>query len=163
MKIQVVSDLHLEFQNPLPPLADGVDVLVCAGDLAPIGTDAVIYADEQWVGAQILYVARGLDAATGLREPRGLFRRAPRGIAGVVESYELALRRVDRMLSRFGVERLKTTGHPFDSRTMQAMEVRRVEQAGHGVVVEELLSGFTREGDVLRLADVAVNRLDTQE
>ena len=108
-------------------------------------------------------LARGLDAATGLREPRGLFRRAPRGIASVVEGYELALRRVDRMLSRFGVERLKTTGHPFDSHTMQAMEVRRVEQAGHGVVVEELLSGFTREGDVLRLADVAVNRLDTQE
>ena len=105
------------------------------------------------------------DRGSPLREPRGLFRRAPRGIAGVVEGYELALRRVDRMLSRFGVERLKTTGHPFDSPfdTMQAMEVRRVEQAGHGVVVEELLSGFTREGDVLRLADVAVNRLDTQE
>ena len=72
MKIQVVSDLHLEFQNPLPPLADGVDVLVCAGDLAPIGTDAVIYADEQWVGAQILYVPGnhefyGTDIDQGLR------------------------------------------------------------------------------------------------
>ena len=38
MKIQVLSDLHLEFHNPLPVLADGLDVIVCAGDLAPINT-----------------------------------------------------------------------------------------------------------------------------
>ena len=44
-----------------------------------------------------------------------------------------------------------------------AMEVRRIEQAEDGVVVEELLGGFTRDGDVLRLAEVAVNRLHPQE
>ena len=57
MRIQVVSDLHLEFHNLLPPVADGVDVIVCAGDLAPIGTGAVRYAAEQWAEARhILYV-----------------------------------------------------------------------------------------------------------
>ena len=57
MRIQVVSDLHLEFHNPLPPVADGVDVIVCAGDLAPIGTGAVRYAAEEWAEARhILYV-----------------------------------------------------------------------------------------------------------
>ena len=91
------------------------------------------------------------------------FGRPVRGIAGVVEGYELALRRFDRMLARFGVRRLQATGHPFDSRTMHAMEVRRIEQAGDGEVVEELLGGFTRDGDVLRLAEVAVNRLHPQE
>ena len=85
------------------------------------------------------------------------------GIAGVVEGYALALRRFDRMLARFGVRRLQTTGRPFDSRTMHAMEVRRIEQAGDGEVVEELLGGFTRDGDMLRLAEVAVNRLHPQE
>ena len=108
-------------------------------------------------------LVRGREAALELSDRPGLFRRPPRGIAGVVEGYELALRRFDRMLSRFGVRRLQTTGHPFDSRTMHAMEIRRVEQAEDGVVVEELLGGFTRDGEVLRLADVAVNRLDTQE
>ena len=106
-------------------------------------------------------LVRGREAAVELRKrPAGLFRRPSPGIAGVVEGYELALRRFDRMLSRFGVQRLKTTGHPFDSRTMHAMEIRRVEQVEDGVVVEELLGGFTREGEVLRLADVAVNRRD---
>ena len=106
-------------------------------------------------------LVRGRDAALELRERPGLFRRPPRGIAGVVEGYELALRRFDRMLSQFGVQRVTTSGRPFDSRTMHATEIRRVEQAEDGAVVEELLSGFTRDGEVLRLADVAVNRLDS--
>ena len=108
-------------------------------------------------------LVRGREAAIALRERRGLFRRPPRGIAGIVEGYDLAIRRFDRMLSGFGVERVKTNGSPFDSRTMHAMETRRTGRAGDGVVVEELLGGFTRDGDVLRLADVAVNRLDTEE
>ena len=107
-------------------------------------------------------LARGREAAVALRDRPGLFRRPPRGLGGVVEGYEMALRRFDRMLSRFAVRRVRSTGHPFDSRTMHAMEIRRVEQAEDGVVVEELLGGFTRDGEVLRLADVAVNRLHTQ-
>ena len=57
MKIQVVSDLHLEFHNPIPPLVDGVDVIVCAGDLAPVQTGAVWYVAKEWAEARhILYV-----------------------------------------------------------------------------------------------------------
>ena len=108
-------------------------------------------------------LVRGREAALRLRERPRLFRRAPRGLDGVVEGYELALRRFDRMLSRFGVRLLHTVGTPFDSGTMHAVETRRIEQAEDGVVVEELLSGFTRDGVVLRLADVAVNRLDGRE
>ena len=108
-------------------------------------------------------LVRGREAALGLRERPGLFRRPPRGVAGVVEGYELALRRFDRILSRFGVRPLPATGQPFDSRTMHAMETRRVEQVEDGRVVEEFLSGFTRDGEVLRLAEVAVNRLHPQE
>ena len=108
-------------------------------------------------------LVRGRQAAVALRERPGLFRRPPRGIAGIVEGYAMALRRFDRTLSRFGVRRLQTTGYPFDARTMHATEIRRDEHAEDGVVVEELLGGFTRDGDVLRLADVVVNRLDTRE
>ena len=36
MRIQIVSDLHLEFGNPVPDLAAGVDIVVLAGDLAEI-------------------------------------------------------------------------------------------------------------------------------
>ena len=73
MRFQAVSDLHLEFHNVLPPIGEDAAVLVCAGDLAPIGTDAVRYAAEEWVEADnILYVPRnheyyGTDIDRGLR------------------------------------------------------------------------------------------------
>lgn len=105
-------------------------------------------------------LVRGREAAVRLRDRPRWFRRPSRGVAGVVEGYELALRRFDRMLSRFGVQRLPAVGHPFDSRTMHAMETRRVGALEDGVVVEEFRSGFVRDGEALRLADVAVNRLE---
>ena len=103
-------------------------------------------------------LVRGLDAAVRLRDRPRLFTRPPRGAAGVVEGYELAISRFDRMLSRFDVRPVQTVGRPFDSRVMHAVEARRVDRIGDGVVVEELRSGFVRHDDVLRLADVAVNR-----
>ena len=105
-------------------------------------------------------LVQGRHAAVRLGERRRWFQRPPPGAAGVVEGYELAMRRFDRTLSRFGVQGVRTVGAPFDSRTMHAVEVRRVAQTGNGVVVEELRSGYTREGEVLRPAEVAVNRLD---
>ena len=103
-------------------------------------------------------LVRGRDAAVRLRDRPRLFGRPPRGAAGVVEGYELAIGRFDRMLSRFDVRSVQTVGCPFDGRVMHAVEARRVDRIGDGVVIEELRSGFVRRDDVLRLADVAVNR-----
>ena len=85
----------------------------------------------------------------------GARRGAPRASS---QGYELAIGRFDRMLSRFDVRPVQTVGRPFDGRVMHAVEARRVDRIGDGVVVEELRSGFVRRDDVLRLADVAVNR-----
>ena len=82
----------------------------------------------------------------------------PAGSAAAVRTPELAIRRLDRLLSRFDVRRVETVGQPFDGRVMHAVEARRVDRIGDGVVVEELRSGFVRHDDVLRLADVAMNR-----
>lgn len=103
-------------------------------------------------------LVRGREAAVRLRDRPRLFGRPPRGAAGVVQGYELAISRFDRMLSRFDVRPVQTAGRPFDSRVMHAVEARRVDRIDDGVVVEELRSGFVRHDDVLRLADVAVNR-----
>ena len=61
-------------------------------------------------------LVRGRDAAVRLRGRPRLFRRPPRDVDGVVEGYELAIRRFDRMLSRFEVRRVETVGRSFDSR-----------------------------------------------
>ena len=89
---------------------------------------------------------------------RRLLRRLRPGMAGVVEGYELAIRRCDRMLAQFGVSAVPAVGVRFDARTMHAVDTRRVKQQAEGVVVEEYVGGFVRDGAVLRLAEVAVNR-----
>ena len=91
------------------------------------------------------------------------FRRLQPAIAGVVDGYELALRRCDRTLARFGVHGVPALGLRFDARTMHAVETRRVADREDGVVVGEFVGGFTRDGEVLRLAEVAVNRVQGGE
>ncbi len=122
-------------------------------------------------------IVRGHDAALGLRKVgkraqrrserkrklRRLFGRLQPGIDGVVEGYELAVRRCDRMLAQFGVDGVRTVGAAFDARTMHAVEARRVDGCSEGMVVEEYVSGFVRDGVVLRLAEVAVNRLERED
>ena len=103
-------------------------------------------------------LVRGREAVLRLGQKRGLLRRIPPGVEGVVEGYELAIRRFDRALSQFGVDLVQTVGARFDARTMSAVEARRLEQVEDGVVVEEFLSGFRRGDEVLRPAEVAVNR-----
>ena len=91
------------------------------------------------------------------------FRRLQPAIAGVVDGYELALRRCDRTLARFGVHGVPAVGLRFDARTMHAVETRRAADREDGVVVDELVSGFVRDGEVLRLAEVVVNRVQGAE
>ena len=56
MRIQVVSDLHLESGNPIPELAADADAIIVAGDLAPIKKQWLRRVAEAWTDARILYV-----------------------------------------------------------------------------------------------------------
>jgi molecular chaperone GrpE len=109
-------------------------------------------------------LVRGRDAVVRLSESRGFFRRLPAGIEAVVEGYEMAIRRFDRVLAQLGVKTLQTVGYRFDAQAMNAVEVRRDELVEEGTVVEELSSGFMRGDEVLRPAGVVVNKhRDTEE
>ena len=58
MVIQIVSDLHLEHGNPIPALAPEADVLVVAGDVAPV-TKPWLLGDavDEWLACErTLYV-----------------------------------------------------------------------------------------------------------
>ena len=58
MRIQILSDLHLEFPgNTIPPLAPDAELIICAGDLAPVHTRRVGDIARRWAGAdKIIYV-----------------------------------------------------------------------------------------------------------
>ncbi|MCY4306627.1 MAG: nucleotide exchange factor GrpE [Aestuariivita sp.] len=102
---------------------------------------------------------RGHSAAEKISDDKGFFRRLPPGIEGIVEGYEIAMRRFDRIMAEFDVYRIEAVGQTFDSKTMHALETRFEESIGDNIVIEELLPGYMRDDDVLRLADVVVNRI----
>ena len=56
MKVQVLSDLHVEFGNRLPPPAHEADVVVLAGDIAPYRPDVLEMVAETYSGRRVLYV-----------------------------------------------------------------------------------------------------------
>ena len=101
-------------------------------------------------------LVRGLGASTAIAASKSFFRPAPRGIEGVVEGYEMALRRVDRALTSVNVMPVETVGKRFDPKTMKAVDKRSASGLENGMIVEELLTGFVRGQEVLRTAEVVV-------
>ncbi|MFQ5740100.1 MAG: nucleotide exchange factor GrpE [Acidobacteriota bacterium] len=77
---------------------------------------------------------------------------------GLAQGYEMAIDRFDRALAQSGIRVVQTVGKPFDPRTMAAVEVRAAPDLEEGFVVEEFQSGFVRGEEVVRPAEVAVNR-----
>lgn len=101
---------------------------------------------------------RGLVASRRVASAGGLFRRPPRGIDGIVEGYELALRRFDRALGHLDIQPVETIGRPFDPALMAAVERRSSPGAEDNEVLEEVAGGFLRHGTVLRSAKVIVHK-----
>ena len=58
MRIQILSDLHIEFQgNTIPPFAPDAELVILAGDLAPVHTRRVGDIARRWASAdRVLYV-----------------------------------------------------------------------------------------------------------
>ena len=100
---------------------------------------------------------RGLAACRQAAAATGLFRRPPKGIDGIVEGYEIALRRFDRALSHLEIQALETVGRAFDPALMQAIDRQFKPGAAPDEVIEELAGGFVRNAQVIRTARVIVN------
>lgn len=95
---------------------------------------------------------------------KGFFRSLPKGtdeiiegMKGIAEGYEMAVRRFDRALELVEIYPLDALGQPFDPKTMKAAGKRAEPEKEPGTVLEEHLSGFTRKGEVIRIAQVIVN------
>jgi molecular chaperone GrpE (heat shock protein) len=101
-------------------------------------------------------LVRGYEACVRVSRTKSLFRPPPKGIDGILEGYEMALRRIDRALSLSHVKPVEALGKVFDSKTMKAVDKRVADEAEKGLVVEEILTGFMRDTEVLRTAEVIV-------
>lgn len=87
-------------------------------------------------------------------------RRATRLISSMAEGMGMNLRRFDEVLARRGVRRLPTIGQPFDPHSMHAAELAQNPQWANGAVIDERRSGWLLHEELLRAAEVVVNRID---
>lgn len=74
------------------------------------------------------------------------------------EGQNMLLRRVDQALARYQVKPLETIGKSLDPHTMSAVETENRPDLDNGIVTEELRTGFFWNEEILRLAEVKVNK-----
>lgn len=97
--------------------------------------------------------------------PKGLFgrRRAREFAAAMAEGLAMNLRRLDETLARRGVRPLPAIGKAFDPHRMHAAELAFDPEIPIGEVIAERRPGFLLEGELLRTAEVVVNRPESAE
>jgi molecular chaperone GrpE len=89
--------------------------------------------------------------------------RTARRLVALSEGMALSLRRLDDALARRDLRPLPALGQPFDPRTMNAAQITRNPAHPNGEVIEELRPGWLLGADLLRPAEVVVNRVDQPE
>lgn len=99
-------------------------------------------------------------------EPRSWFaifrrRRETLGLEAWREGQAMTLRRLDRLLLDRQVQAVDVVGRVLDPRLARAVAMIRNDDLDDGVVVEEVRPGFRWEEDLLRPADVVVNKRAT--
>lgn len=107
-------------------------------------------------------LSEGYRILQNYRPVDSLFNHSKKQDVRFIESFakgqEITLRRFEQLLQRRRVVAIDCVGKPFDARTMATLEVGRDPELDNGVVLEVLRSGFLFEGEVLRLAEVKVNK-----
>lgn len=90
-----------------------------------------------------------------------LRRRESGLIGGLAEGLGITLRRLDQSLAAHRVTAVPTVGRPLDPHTMRVTAVRADPDQPDAVVLEETLRGYLRVGQVLRLAEVIANKIES--
>lgn len=120
--------------------------------LKPVLLELLDLRDRQEAGL------RALQSHHPSRLGRLLCRREQALLQAVAQGQEISLRRLDQILNTQQVSALATRGQPLDPHTMRAAELDRRPDLANGIVTEELRKGYIWQGELLRLAEVKVNR-----
>ena len=75
------------------------------------------------------------------------------------EGQLMTIKRFDKLLQSYQVRAIDCVGQLLDPITMTAVETSENTQFDNGIVLEELRKGFLYKDQVLRLAEVKVNKL----
>ncbi|MFO1431889.1 MAG: nucleotide exchange factor GrpE [Candidatus Competibacteraceae bacterium] len=102
----------------------------------------------------------GLQAVRNYRpsRPFWLHRREKTLLAAVEQGQDISLRRLEQLLHAQHVVPLEVLDRRLDPYTMRAADIDQRPELEDGVVTAELRKGFNWEDELLRVAEVKVNR-----
>lgn len=87
-------------------------------------------------------------------------RRNARFLNSLSEGQEITLRRLDGLLNQHRVQAIEAIGSTLDPQCMRVHSVQHQPQYENGQVVEEISKGYRRGEDILRVAEVIVNKIE---
>lgn len=87
-----------------------------------------------------------------------LFKQGSSFIASILQGQAMLLSRLDQILDRYEVRPLLVANQTFDPFTMRAVAIESNPNLPQGLVIEEIRKGFLWHDDVLRAAEVSVNK-----
>lgn len=88
------------------------------------------------------------------------FRQPDELLDSMREGQRMSLRRLDRILGDYRVRPLEALENPLDPHTMRVVEVESRPDRDQGIVTGELRKGFFWDDELLRPAEVKVNKRD---
>lgn len=80
-------------------------------------------------------------------------------IKSIKEGQAMTLRRFEQQLAKYKVLPIEVLNKTLDPHCMQAVEVDKQAKIDNGIVTGELRKGFMWENEILRLAEVKVNKI----
>lgn len=103
----------------------------------------------------------GVDAGASIRVSPWAARLVPgqsRIARSLLQGTALTLRRLDDLLSAYRVRPVAALGKALDPMTMRVVAVESRHDAAEGSVLREIRRGFTQGDELLRAAEVVVNK-----
>lgn len=111
-------------------------------------------------------LSASLAVLDGYRPNRTLFKRSENKDVRFIECFKegqvMTIRRFDQLLRRYQVRTIDCVGKLLDPLTMTAVETGHDPKLETGIVLEELRKGFFFQDQVLRLAEVKVNKSNSR-
>ena len=83
-------------------------------------------------------------------------------IRGVGAGLEITQRRLDGLLARYQISPIEPIGKRLDPHTMRVSGTEQSDDQDDGMVLAEVRKGYLRANQVLRLAEVVVNKKESE-
>ncbi len=109
----------------------------------------------------------GVDILQKYRPVASLFKRSRDKDIGFIKRFKegqvMTVRRFEQLFQRYQIQAIDCVGKLLDPTTMSAIETGHNPNLENGIVLEEIRKGFLFQDQVLRLAEVKVNKINARE